>query len=203
MAGICEFLIKQSIEIDCNDPVVAGIESNGVIINRQDIDFAEVEFDATRKNVIKTMTLKTGKKGYAIYVPGPTPFNNTTTTLEKGANRNTFTNDVGFTILNNDPDVCEKIIDALANGEFVIIYENRFKNINKATNPGDSAFQVVGYYQGLKAETLENNKYSDETEGGWSVLLKETRSPKSGLFLYNTSYAATKTSVGTITSPAQ
>lgn len=195
MAGICEFLIKQSIETDCNDPVIAGIESNGVIINRQDIDFAGVVLNETRKNVIEILKIKTGKRGYAIYVPGPTPFNNTTTTLEKGANRNTFTNDIGFTILNNDPDVCENIIDALANGEFVVVYENRFKNINKATTPGDSAFQVAGYYQGLRAETLENNRYSDETEGGWSVLLKETRSPKSGLFLYDTSYSVTKAAV--------
>jgi hypothetical protein len=195
MAGICEFLIKQSIEIDCNDPVIAGIESNGVIINRQDIDFAGVVLNETRKNVIEILKIKTGKRGYAIYVPGPTPFNNTATTMEKGTNRNTFTNDIGFTILNNDPDVCENIIDALANGEFVVVYENRFKNINKATTPGDSAFQVAGYYQGLRAETLENNRYSDETEGGWSVLLKETRSPKSGLFLYDTSYSVTKAAV--------
>jgi hypothetical protein len=195
MAGICEFLIKQSIEINCNDPVTAGIEANGVIVNRQDIDFAEVEFNAIRKNVIEQLALKTGKKGYAVYVPGPTPFNNTTTTMEKGTNRNTFTNDVGFVILNHDPDVCANIIDALANGEFVVVYENKFKNTNKATNPGDSAFQVIGYYQGLKAETLENNKYSAETEGGWNVLLKETKSPKSGLFLYNTSYSVTKATV--------
>ncbi|MDR2087114.1 MAG: hypothetical protein LBP72_08055 [Dysgonamonadaceae bacterium] len=191
--AICEFLIKQAIEFDCNDQVIAGIEQNGVIINRQDINFAGVVFNATRKNVIETFPLKVGKKGYAIYVPTPTPFNNTTTTMEKGTNRNTFTNDVGFIILNHDPDVCANIIDGLANGEFVIVYENKFKNLNKTATGGDSAFQIAGYYQGLRAETLENNRYSDETEGGWSVLLRETRSPKSGLFLYDTSYAVTKT----------
>jgi hypothetical protein len=192
MPSICEFLIKSDIAINCDDPVVAGIEANGVIINRADIDFANVVRDITKKNVINTLPIKVGKKGYKIYVPGPTPFNNTATTMEKGTNRNKFTNDVGFVILDNDPDVCENVIDALANGEFVIVYENKFKNLNKASTPGDSAFQIVGYYQGLKAETLENNKYSADTEGGWNVLLKELNSPKSGLFLFDTDYATTK-----------
>jgi hypothetical protein len=190
--AVCEYLIKKAIESDCNNLIVAGIEPNGVIINRQDINFSGVTFNASRKNVIEDIPLKDGKKGYAIHVPTPTPFNNTTTTMEKGTNRNTFTNDVGFVIFNNDPDVCADIIDGLANGEFVIVYENKFKNTAKETNPGDSAFQIVGYYQGLRAETLENNKYSDETEGGWNVLLKETKAPKSGLFFYKTSYAVTK-----------
>ena len=199
MAGLCEYLIKQDIERNCDDQIVGGIEANGVILNRKDIDFGATEFDNVRKNVIKELVSKA--KGYKIYVPGPTPFNNTTTTMEKGTNRNTFTNDVGFVVLDNDPDVCENIIDQLANGEFAIIYENKFKNINKPVTPGDSAFQIVGYYQGLKAETLENNKYSDETEGGWNVLLKETKSPKSGLFLYDTSYTATQAKIQTLLNP--
>jgi hypothetical protein len=199
MTGLCEYLIKQDIAKNCDDLIVAGIESNGVILNRRDIDFGETEFDEIRKNVIKMLVAKS--KAYAIYVPGPTPFNNTTTVMEKGSNRNTFTNDVGFVVRDNDPDVCENIIDQLANGEFVIIYENKFKNINKPETPGDSAFQIVGYYQGLKAETLENNKYSEDTEGGWNVLLKETKSPKSGLFLYNTSYAVTQAQIETLLNP--
>ena len=192
MATLCEQLIKQDIDINCDDPIVAGIEANGVIINRQDIDFSSVEFDATRKNVIKALVLKSGKKAYSIHVPGPTPFNNTATMMEQGTNRNTFTNDVGFAILNNDPDVCDNIVDPLANGEFVVIYENKFKNLQKVGTPGDSTFQIAGYYQGLKAETLENNKYSEDTEGGWNVLLKETKSPKSGLFLFNTDIETTR-----------
>jgi len=191
----CVELIQKDIESNCEDPIVAGIEANGVIINRQDIEFAEVVFDSERKNVIQYLPLKKGKRGYAIHVPGPTPFNNTTTVMEKGANRNTFTNDIGFVILNNDPEVCAEIIDPMANGEFVVVYENKFKNLNKENTPGDSAFQIVGYYQGLRGETLENNKYSEETEGGWNVLLKEMRSPRSGLFLYDTDYATTKAQV--------
>ena len=197
MAGsVCEFLIQKDIEVNCDDPVVGGIEPNGVIINRKDVDFGASVFDTTRKNVIKTLIAHA--KGYSIYVPSPTPFNNTTTVLEKGTNRNTFTNDVGFVILNNGPDVCEKIIDGLANGRFVIVYENKYKNLNKQTTPGDSAFQIAGWYQGLIAETIENNKYSADTDGGWAVLLKETKVPRSGLFLFNTDYETTRKQVNAL-----
>ena len=49
------------------------------------------------------------------------------------------------------------------------------------------------------ATTIENNKYSEETEGGWSVTLEEQKVPKSALFLFKTSYEATKTAIGTLT----
>ena len=71
--------------------------------------------------------------------------------------------------------------------------------MQKSTNPGDAAFQVYGYYQGLTAATIENDKYSEETEGGWAVSLVEKRVPKSALFLFKTSYETTRTAVNTLT----
>lgn len=198
--GQCDSLITKDITVTCGDVITKGVEANGVIVNRQDIDFGAVVFDTARKNVIKTLALKTGKKAYKVFIPGQTPFTGTKVSLEKGTYQNTFTNDVNIVILDNDPDVCADIIDGLANGEFVVIQENKFKNVNKATTPGDSAFQIYGYYQGLFAETLENDKYSDDTQGGWSVALKESKAPKAGLFLYNTDYDTTKKAIDTLTS---
>jgi len=195
----CDVLISKDISKNCDDMLVAGIEANGVIINRQDIDFDSVTFETARKNVITNLPLKAGKRGYRIYVPTTQPFNNTQTVLQAGTNRNTFTNDLGFVVLDNDPDVCEKIIDGLANGEFVVVFENKFKNLNKPTTPGDSAFQIMGYYQGLRATTLENNKYSEDTDGGWNVLLQETKNPVSALFLYAGTLAATRTLFNALT----
>jgi len=201
MGGLCDYLIKQDIGINCDDLIVPGIEANGVIMNRYDVDFEASITDDMANNVIKTIVLNQGKKAYSIYVPQSNAFNNTTTTMEKGTNRNTFTNDLGFVVLDNDPDVCKNIIDQLANGKFIAIYENKFKNLHKLGTPGDSSFQIVGWYQGLIAETLENNKYSADTDGGWNVLLKETKCPKSGIFLYNTSYSITKQQLQTLLNP--
>ena len=189
------------ILMNCQDQVIKGIEENGVIINRSDIDRVQTKRDPNRKNVYNTLALKGGARAYRIYVPDPAAFNNTTTTLNVGTNRSTFTNDVGFVVLDNDPDVCEKIIDQLANGTFVVVYENKFKNFNKDTTPGDSAFQIVGLRQGLKAKTLENNKYSDDTNGGWNVLLEETGVPESGLFLFDTDYNTTQALIESLINP--
>lgn len=197
--GVCDALLKKNIIPSCDDPIVVGFEQDGVIINRADIDFSGSIFDTTRKNVIKTLLLGTGKKGYAVRVMGKTPYTGTKTSLVAGTYRNSFTNEVHIVVLDNDPDVCADIIDGLANGTYVVVFENKYKALQKETNPGDAAFQVYGWYQGLSASAIENDKYSEDTVGGWAVTLQETKAPKAGLFLFNTDYATTKTQVGTLT----
>ena len=202
--GVCDDILKKDISPSCDDPVVQGLEQEGVIMNRADVDFAATVFNATRKNVIETLAMKEKKKAYKVVVPGKTPFTGTTTALATGTYRNSFTNAISLVILANDPDVCADIVDGLANGSYVVVLENKYKGLQKEENPGDAAFQVFGYYQGLTATTIENNKYSEDTEGGWTVTLEEQKAPKSALFLYKTSYEATKTAINTLTAePAE
>lgn len=62
--GLCDSIIKKNITVDCASLITKGLETNGVIINRQDVDFSATEFDAIRKNIVKTLALKTGKKRF-------------------------------------------------------------------------------------------------------------------------------------------
>jgi len=179
----CDYLIQKDIELNCE--LTKGIESEGVIINRDDIDFTVSEFDATEKNIIKTLALKSTRKGFKIKANGNQAFNNTQTTLNVGTNRNTFVNDLAFTIMDNSPELSSKVLDALANGQFVVVFENKNKGAK-------DTFQIMGWYQGLRAQTIENNKYSEETEGGWNILLQESNVPKSALFLFDTDYTTTR-----------
>ena len=188
MATLCQSLISQDIESNCDNPLVRGMESDGIIINRQDIDFASTVFDNTNANIIKTLVLKTGKKGYAVQQDGSTPFTGTNIALATGTYRNTFTNQVALVVLNNDPDVAEKVIDGLANGEFVTILKNKAKGTG-----GKGEYQVFGYYQGLRASEITSDKYSEDTDGGWAVTLEETGSPKSAVYFFNTDSATTAT----------
>ncbi|MCE8465884.1 hypothetical protein J8871_12315 [Bacteroides nordii] len=197
--GVCDEILKRGISPSCEDPLVPGLESDGVIMNRADVDFASAVFDTTRKNILKTLALSARKKAYKVYVPGKTPFTGTKTSLAQGTYRNTFTHDINIVVFDNDPDVCADIIDGLANGSYVLVLENKYKALQKTETPGDAAFQVYGWYQGLRANTIENDKYSEETDGGWLVALQETKVPKSGLFLYNTDYTTTKAQVETLT----
>ena len=192
MASVCDYLLTQDIQASCTDPVNPGLEQNGVIINRAELDFDAITFDPSRGNVISAMAMLSGKKAYKIKVFGNTPLSGTGTSFVAGNYQNTFTHTVQFVVLDNGPDVCESVIDALANGKFIIILENSFKALGKETNKGDAAFQIYGYNQGLVASAIENDKYSEESNGGWLVTMQETKAPNSGMFLYAGSYASSK-----------
>ena len=198
--GVCDDLIKKDISYDCVDPVVPGFEPDGVIMNRSEVDFATSVLDTSRKNVFKTLAVKAGKKGFSVAMPGRKPFSGTKTSMVEGTYRNSFDSEVSIVIFNNDPDVCADIIDGLANGTYVLVLENKYKGLQKEKSAGDAAFQVYGWYQGLYASAMENDKYSEDTDGGWLVTLKETKSPKSAMFLYNTDYDTTKKQIATLIS---
>lgn len=200
--SVCEFLLARDIAASCSDPVVPGFEQEGIIMNRDEIDFGAITFDTTRSNVISQIAMLAGKRAYKVRVLGNTPFTGTTTSFVSGTYQNTFTNTVQFVVLDNGPDVCESVIDALANGRFVMILENTFKGLNKESNKGDAAFQIYGYTQGLAASAIENDKYSEDTNGGWLVTLQETKASKSGMFLFKTDYATTKAMFESLTDKA-
>lgn len=177
----CESLIAQDIIIPCEDQVTKGLESDGIIINREDIDFTKTKFDESAPNIIKQLVLKKGKKAYAVRQEGNNPYTGTKTELNVGTYRNSWNNTLPIVVLANTPGVCANIIDGLANGKFVAI----LRNTTKGTD-GKGEYQVFGYSQGLKASAGENDKYSDDTEGGWLMTLQETNAPKAAMFFFVT-----------------
>lgn len=186
MNNICETLIAKDIAVACEDIVSKGLESDGVLINRADIDFTKTVFDDENKSIIKQLVLKSGKKGYAVVQNGNTPFTGTKSSLTVGTYGNKWTHEVSIVVLANTPDVTEGIIDKLANGKFVLI----LRNVTKGQD-GKGEYQVYGYAQGLTCSAGENDKYSEDTEGGWLMTLQETSAPKSAMFLYNTDSSTT------------
>lgn len=186
MAKLCESLIAKAIDFACDDLIVRGLESDGLIINRSDIDFAATVFDSQNPDIINTLVLKTGKKGYEVNQLGNTPFTGVQSTLEVGTYRNTWTHAIPIVVLSNTPEVAHDIIDGLSNGTFVVILRNKFKGTN-----GDAEYQVYGYTQGLVASEGTNDKYSEDTNGGWIITLQETGARMSAMFLFNTDATTT------------
>lgn len=184
--NICETLIAKDIAIACEDIVSKGFEADGIIINRADIDFTKTVFDDDNKSIIKQLVLKSGKKGFKVVQNGNTPFTGTTSSLTVGTYGNKWTHEVKIVVLANTPDVTEGVIDKLANGKFVLI----LRNVTKGTD-GKGEYQVYGYAQGMTCSAGENDKYSEDTEGGWLMTLQETSAPKSAMFLYNTDSSTT------------
>lgn len=185
MATTCESIISKDIVVACGDQVTRGFESDGVIINRQDIDFAKTVFDESNPNIIKTLVLKKGKKAYAIRQEGNSPFKDANVALNVGDYRNTWDTELPIMILANTPDVCYNIVDGLANGKYVCIV----RNVTKGAD-GKGEYQVIGYQQGLKASA---GSCAEDTEGGWLITLKEEKAPKCALFFFNTDSETTAT----------
>ncbi len=190
----CESLIAQDIIIPCEDQVTKGLEGDGLIINRDDIDFTKSTVEG---NVISAIVLKTGKKAYAIRQEGSKPFTGAKTELSVGTYRNSWKNTIVIVVLANTPDVCANIIDGLANGKFVVI----LRNLSKGAE-GKAEYQVFGYQQSLKASAGENDKYSDDTEGGWLITLEEESVPKAAYFFFDTSSETTAAKYASLTTAA-
>ena len=109
--------------------------------------------------------------------------------------RNRFNKDVSVVILDNGPDVSHNIIDQLANGTFVVVLENKFAGAD-----GKNTYEIYGLESGLTATALDDDKYSDDTEGGWLATLQEENAPTSGIFLFGESLSATRTALASLVS---
>lgn len=191
----CDFALAQDIAISCDNPQVQGIKNTGYLMNYDDIDW---DTFAKEDNVVSTLALLAGKRAYEVYVPGKTPFTGTTTSLTTGTYRNKFTKTASIVILNSGPDVSKNIIDQLANGKFVFIFENKFRGAEDK-----NTFEIYGLEQGLTATALNNDKYSEDTDGGWQATLEETLAPSSGLFFFKESVAATRAALKSMVAGAE
>ena len=182
----CDFALAQDIAVQCDKPQTSGLKNTGWLVNYDDIDFDNLE---QAGNIVSQLALTKGR-AYRVYVPGKTPFSGTQAAMVAGTYRNKFNKTASIVVLNSGPDVSENIIDQLANGRFVFIFENKFRGTdNKNT------FEIYGLEQGLTASEMTNDKYSEETDGGWAVTLVEENAPKSGIFLYKESITATRAAI--------
>lgn len=192
----CDFNLAADIAADCASMSVKGQGNRGWIMNFDDVDRETSKVDSSNPSLLTSLVLNTGAKAYNVYVPGSTPFTGTVKTFVKGTYINTWNKDVHLVILNEGPDVCNDIIDKLANGRFVMVLENKTSGAG-----GKATYEVYGYEAGLTASEMSNDKYSEETNGGYAATLQETGANKSGMFLYATSLAATKAALESLVNP--
>ena len=178
---ICEQLIAADINTSCEANSKRGLQSDGTIVNYNDIDFAKTKFSTTNKNIITDLILKTGKKGYNVHQAGQTPFNGTQKAFKAGTNVNTWDKTVKLVVLDEGPEVTRDIIDPLANGKFVAILKNNSKGVE-----GSAEYEIFGYDQGLFMTEGTNDKWNEDTAGGYDVTLVEASAPTSGRFLFDT-----------------
>lgn len=181
----CDALISMGLTSDCTSAPARGLEPALLLINRADIDFSEVEYSSTHKNTLTALTLKSGKKGYLLEIPGATPMTGSTDEAEVGTYATTINKGIVIPVLRNDRDLAEKLGDPMLNGEFVAIRE--FKDKGTGNN---SAFEVIGLQTGAKLSAYSSDPYGD-TFGGGLYTLTETGATRTRIYL-GESYTAGK-----------
>lgn len=198
MSEACDYKLAQNIGASCDNPQVQGLKNKGYLINYDDIDFDSVKRNDDNSLIIEDLTLLSGKKAYSAYVPGKTPYTGTKAELATGTYSNKFNKTVSIVVLDSGPDVAKNIINNLANGKFVFIMENKYQGDDKK-----NTFEIYGFEQGLVASEITNEKYSEDTDGGWAVTLIEENTPSSGIFLFKESIKATRAALESLLTGSQ
>ena len=185
----CEYIVTKGFEFDCDNIIQPGLEQDAWIFNREDVT---ASYNATNKMLITDFTLPTGKTGYRVQQLGDA-YTGTTTSMNEGTFVNTFNRTVAFIVPKNDPVTAAKILDKLANGEFVMVVQNKFHSEGE-----QNRFEIYGLEKGLKAASIDEDKYSEETNSGWQVTLTETGNAFPAQFLYKTNEATTLSRLNTL-----
>lgn len=187
--NLCEKLLTSCISADCENPIYAGLEQTAFIFNRAEVDIDAMEAASNKDgNLYKSIPMKThtvadetvSYTGYKIVNLGKTPFTGSQTEMVEGNVANKFTNTFAFVVPDNSP-AAAGILDNIAGGKFLVVVNNQHKG-----SDGKGGFQLYGVKKGLVASTMTNDKYSEETDGGWAINLIEENTPVSALFIQHT-----------------
>lgn len=184
----CTGNLTQDILFDCDNVAVGGIEQNVVLINHEDIDWANTTFDADNDVLLTNLQLIPGKTGYSLQ--GVKQSNGKAYELVKKENapdkvKHTFTGVIFSPSAENKQQA-----NNLAKGaKYVAVVEQKYKGIGSA-----DAFEVLGLKSGLELMTLTNNSKENDNmimfELSSADGYEETNLPYT---LLDVTYAATKT----------
>lgn len=188
--ALCEKKIQGCIALDCEKPIFAGMESGAFVFNKADITgitYEQVQIGTDshddpiykdNPNMITGINMASNAVGYRIEQFGKTPYTGSNTSMVEGNAMNKFTETFNFVVSDNSEKASRELLDNLANGTFVAVVRNQYHGSDNR-----SEFQVYGAKKGLKAATMDNDKYAEETDGGWAVSLVSENVPTSAVFM--------------------
>ena len=184
----CTGNLTADILFDCSNAPVGGIEQNVVLINKDDIDFANTTIDATNRILLTNLQLKAGKTGFLL--TGVKQSSGKAWELVKKENapdkfKHTFSG-----VIFNPSAANKQQADSLSKGaKYVVVVEQVWKGTDSA-----EAFEVLGLTSGLELMTMTNNSKENDNmimfELASSDGFEETTMPRT---LLDVTYAATKT----------
>lgn len=184
----CTGNLTADILFDCSNAPVGGIEQNVVLINKDDIDFANTTIDASNRVLLTNLQLKAGKTGYLL--TGVKQSSGKAWELVKKENapdkfKHTFSG-----VIFNPTAANKQQADSLSKGaKYVVVVEQVWKGTDST-----EAFEVLGLTSGLELMAMTNNSKENDNmimfELASSDGFEETTMPRT---LLDVTYAATKT----------
>jgi len=194
--ALCEKLIGACIAADCDNPVFEGAEPKAWIWNKTDV--ASITYDTQDANIITDISMRVIEEGqgtdpdvlahgYTISQLGKTPFSGSNTSMVEGNYGNTFTETIQFLVPDNSP-AASALLDNMAGGKFFLVMENQYDG-----SDSKGKFNAYGAKKALTCTAMERQLYSDDSMGGWLVTLTAEKQPTSGVFVYKTDEATTRT----------
>lgn len=176
----CLGVISANIDEDCDNPRVIGYEDTAVIINRSDLDWTGVTYNASNKHIVEGIALASGKTPFVIYNPrlSNPSFNGTQTALN--AENGHYTKTLQFYYKGIGGEAAVNVVEPLAKGEYVVILQRK-------DHSGHGSFQIFGLQNGIYA----TEQVQDETTGYW-LMTMAIDEPFAETEWYKTDYAATK-----------
>jgi hypothetical protein len=176
----CLGVISANIDEDCDNPRVIGYEDTAVIVNRSDIDWTSVIYNASNKRIVEDLQLLQDKVPYVIYNPrlADASFNGTQTALN--ADTRHYTKTLQFYYKGIGGEAAANVVEPLAKGEYVVILQRK-------DHSGHGAFQIFGLQNGIYA----TEQVQDEKTGYW-LMTMAIDEPFAETEWFKTDYVTTK-----------
>lgn len=177
----CTSNLAASLASDCDNPRVAGYEAIGLIINRDDVDWANVATLTTNPRIVTDIDVKTSKTPFVIYnnKNNPLPFNGTNTSYNSDTDRYDKTLQFYFEGIGGGSS--KSVVEPLKGGSYVVILQRK-------DHAGDGSFQIFGFQSGMKATA----QVQDEETGYWLMTMNCSEA-SAEISFFDTDYETTKT----------
>lgn len=175
--------ITKGITTSCSTKPVGGLEVDIYMANRADI--ASVTKNVTNDLIVEGITMVATKKFYKF--SGLKQSNKASAKMFKGPYFNSWDHGADLIIFSNTADTKANIIEQLANGDVVLVINNKWKGTN-----GEQALEMLGYEVGLTGVTVERVSDDADTQGAWKVTLGPPdgeHEPRTPLTIFDTNYA--------------
>lgn len=184
----CTGKITGNFVLNCDYLPIAGLTTNALLINFDDIDRTATTISGTNRLLMTNLQLKAGKTAYMF--TGVKQTNGKSYALvHKDAGVDKYTHGFTGTVFNPSVENKLQVANLSLGGKYVVVVEQLWKG-----EDNEDAFEVLGYYTGLKLNEATNS--SSENDNTIALVLGSEEGyeePSLPHNLLETDYATTKT----------